>query len=112
MYSNLDCQYTAVPSKITVTSTLNGYGKENINNLSDTPWVGVNSPDVVSLSFPNQILLTKLEMKGGDVDLYSNGTLVKCYVTRFWLHYTNETGRWYKYSPVGNRSPGLDLSVL
>ena len=110
MYANLDCQYTAVPSNITVTSTLNpGYGKDNINGLFDTPWVGVGYPNI-SFNFPNQILLTKLEMKGGDVDLYDNGTMVKCYVTRFWLHYTNETGRWYKYHPVGNRSAKLDLS--
>ena len=69
------------------------------------PWVGGGISDWFSLDFRNPILLTKLEMNGGDVNVYGNGTLVKCFVTRFWLYYKNKTaGQWYKYYPVGNQN--------
>ena len=109
---NLDCQYSVVPnSRITVSSTLNSsYGKENIIGLSDMPWVGEGTSDWFTLDFHNVILLTKLEMNGGDVNVYGNGTLVKCYVTRFWLYYMNNTaGQWYKYIPVCNQNATVAL---
>ena len=98
---NLDCKYLAKPSKITVSSSLNSnYTEENIKDLSNKPWVGGTTSyasNWVSLDFPNPIRLTNINMTGGEVDLYSNGTLVKCYVTKFWLDYKNKTGSWNRY---------------
>ena len=97
----LDCQHLALPSStIVVSSSLSNYGKENIMGLSDKPWVGgttEHSSNWFSLSFPKPIQLTHLEMDGGDVDVYSNGTSVKCYVQRFLLEYKTKTGQWNKY---------------
>ena len=76
------------------------------------PWVGGGISDWFSLDFRNPILLTKLEMNGGDVNVYGNGTLVKCFVTRFWLYYKNRTaGQWYKYYPVGNQNATVQWDV-
>ncbi len=91
----------AEPSKITVSSTLNSnYPKENIKDLSNKPWVGgttSHSSNWVSLDFPDPIHLTNINMTGGEVDLYSNGTLVECYVTIFLLEYKNKAGSWIRY---------------
>jgi hypothetical protein len=96
---NLDCQHSAVTgSTITVSSTLNSnYGKENIEGLSNTPWVaGGNSSNWVSLEFSKPIRLAKIQTNGGDVNV--NGTLVKCYVQRLVLWYRNKTGGpWVRY---------------
>ena len=98
---NLDCQHLALSSsRIVVSSSLPNYGKENIMGLSDKPWVGgttEHSSNWFSVSFLNPIQLTHLEMDGGDVDLYSNGTLVKCYVPRFLLEYKTKSGPWNKF---------------
>lgn len=85
-------------SAITVSSTLNSsYGKENIQGLSDTPWVGggiAHSSNWLHLDWKEPILLKHLNVDGGYVDLYRNGTEVKCYVTRFTFSYKNVTGNW------------------
>ena len=98
---NLDCQHLALSSsRIVVSSSLPNYGKENITGLSDKPWVGGTtefSSNWISVSFLNPIQLTHLEMDGGDVDLYSNGTLVKCYVQRFLLDYKTKSGAWNRF---------------
>ncbi|CAB3978058.1 adhesion G -coupled receptor E2-like [Paramuricea clavata] len=107
----IDCQHSAVPgSTITVSSTLNSnYGKKNIGNLSDTPWVGGgNSSNWVSLDFSKPIWLTKIKTNGGDMDVIVNGTLVKCFVTRLLLEYRNNTGGpWLRYKKFTNYFDGV-----
>ena len=112
---HLDCQHLALSSsRIVVSSSLPNYGKEYIMGLSDKPWVGrttgTYSSNWFSISFLNPSKLTHLEMDGGDVDLYSNGKLVKCYVQKFVLEYKTKSGPWNKF-PVC-RFNTLNLTFL
>ena len=99
-FLDLDCHHEANFSAVAVSSSLNStYGKENINGVSNKPWVGgsVSSPIWVSVDFPNPIYLKNIKVTGGKVDLFSNNTLVTCHIDIFLLQYkTSKTGPWVR----------------